>query len=491
VEQSSPLTSLEQFLKQSGSGFLSLQLSLESTEATSQRKKKSTKNGFPEQVQRRSIIVLDELPHLHSKEAVERFREALTTHVCQTAVPTVLIYSQTVEGKVKPGDLERLIEPAVLYSSAVRIVNVHPPTKARFGKAIKSVASKEGLGLSQEDVEALYVRTGGGDLRCALTTLQYEQAGQRSKLALVQDKKVSLRDARLSSFHALGKLLYAKRKTGAPNAHKDLFEERPPLEFDPERVVELSEMELPDVLSFLEGNCVEFFTDSIELSKAMDYFSDASFLLDRPSVEGAWTRRKNNVQVSQPFLASQVAGSLAGRAVADANRHPAPSKFRQFTSPPIYEVIRKRRENDSLFVQLHRRLSASQQGVGGVAVPSLSMAHTTSMRCASGQFAADVVPFVRQIADRTPEAALVQDVLNQMNSYFDNRKRMTDSRPNSTLPHAQSQEEELSSLWQEQESLLLQDDIVEDDSELEDFFLPKTAASGSPTSALGTGAPAS
>jgi hypothetical protein len=45
------------------------------------------------------------------------------------------------------------------------------------------------------------------------------------------------------------------------------------------------------------------------------------------------------------------------RTVADANQHPAQSKFRQFHAPKIYEVIRKKHENEIKVGHLCKQLS--------------------------------------------------------------------------------------------------------------------------------------
>ena len=55
----------------------------------------------------------------------------------------------------------------------------------------------------------------------------------------------------------------------------------------------------------------------------------------------------------------QCASSIAGRAVANSNKHPAPNRFRPFSAPKVFDVIRKRRQNDTLLSELAQRLSIS------------------------------------------------------------------------------------------------------------------------------------
>lgn len=94
------------------------------------------------------------------------------------------------------------------------------------------------------------------------------------------------RDTRLSTFHALGRILYAKRQpmnndTLLVQASASTVRVRPPLQFVPEKVMEQSDMELGGALYFLEHNSPEFFTDISELSTALDHFSDAALFLEK------------------------------------------------------------------------------------------------------------------------------------------------------------------------------------------------------------------
>lgn len=68
-----------------------------------------------------------------------------------------------------------------------------------------------------------------------------------------------MRDTFLTQFHALGKLLYAKR--GPPGEGAGDEEGRGPLTFVPEEVLSQGGMELDWALAFLQYHCVDFFTD--------------------------------------------------------------------------------------------------------------------------------------------------------------------------------------------------------------------------------------
>ena len=109
-------------------------------------------------------------------------------------------------------------------------------------------------------------------------------------------------------------------------------------------------MELPGVLYFLEAHCPSFFSDIDELSQTLGTFSDSIVML----ANSKSTREDDYVPS---------AASLAGRAVAAYNRHPAPTKFRQFSKPKIFEVIRKRNANNLRLQGLHHRLAIDSREV--------------------------------------------------------------------------------------------------------------------------------
>lgn len=405
MEHETPLTSFETFLKQSSVGFSSL----------------ASHSPTP------SLILLDELPYRHGVDAEQRFRNLLTAHVRQSATPTILIWSNVVEGRHRPEDLERILDRSWLYSQAVDIVQIHPPTKARFKKALERCATHQRMQLSSNRCEELY-NDSGGDVRFAFNKLQFQGACGSWSRAPAEPA----RDEKLNTFHALGKLLYAKRlpaSTAATSIPSPWNDGRPPMDFDPERVVERSDMELSGALSFLEYHCIDFFSDITELSAALSSYSDAAFLLDRP-MDG---RQEDGL------YPKAYAGSLAGRAVACFNVAPAPTKFRQFTAPKVFDVWRKRRNNQGQIQQLHRRLALSSC--------TLSM---SSLFGGMGDFAADGLPYIRRLV---PE--IVGGSLDALQSFF--RSSTTDA--------GRDKEDEAQALWREQQEILEQDDIGDFDDD--------------------------
>mmetsp|Transcript_59846 Transcript_59846/g.177360 ORF Transcript_59846/g.177360 Transcript_59846/m.177360 type:complete len:788 (-) Transcript_59846:40-2403(-) len=384
---------------------------------------------------RGALILIEEIPNLHTAEAAEKFRSVMCDHIHSSRVPTVLIFSDVTEGKHRPGDLERLIDPSLLYSPLVQIKQIQPATKAKMKKCLEGIAKAEGLGRIPPDFLEEVHCSSGGDIRHAIMALQFRY-GAGKRVARAGSNKEGRRDKRLSTFHALGKLLYAKRKKthgnsagGACTNAASSSESMPPLDFVPEDVMNESDMEQGGALSFLLYHSPDFFTDEIELSQAFDSFSDAAMLLGR----NADRDRSDSV------FPEQYVSSLAGRAVADANRHPAPNKFRQFGAPKVFEVLRKRRANGAKMLQLCKRLSCGSGTLPlGINVGS-----------ASG-FVVDCLPFMRTIL---PDE--VNYSLSNLHSYARQAEENGSVQSSSSIFQREVEE---------QRELLKEDDIVDDNS---------------------------
>lgn len=257
LEQTSPIDSFQEFLQQCGTGFSSLHLSDESS-------------SFSSSAGQKSVILLEELPNSHGQDAESRFRDVMTEHLRRSRVPTVLIFSDVSEGKHRPDDLERLIDRRQLYSQTSTILQIHPVTKPRMKKILEKIAKQQKFLVTPTLLEELHNQS-RGDIRHAIMTLQLQSSGIQS----LANRKISQndRDVKLSTFHALGKLLYAKR------TEKD---GRSVLAFDPEEIMERSDLGIGGSLRFLEYHSTEFFSDITDLSNAYSLFSDAVTLLDNP-----------------------------------------------------------------------------------------------------------------------------------------------------------------------------------------------------------------
>ena len=416
----SQMNSFEEFLSSGGVGMDTLDLDVGSDSdgptMTKEAKKKREQNHG-------SIILIEEIPNLYNAQAAQSFRNVMERHIQRTIVPTIFIYSDVYEGKHKPDELERVIPSNILYSNLVQILTIQPATKAKMKKCLQSIAKTEGIGtVSSEFFEEMHLSS-GGDMRHAVLAMQFRFSSTNTRL---HKKESTKRDTKLSMFHALGKLIHAKRKPLC----QDTLEEtkmwddgRGPLEFDPEDILSRSGMGVGSVVSFLSYHCPDYFTDITEMSRAFDRFSEADMFVNKFYQGGG--------QATMDY-----ASSIGSRAIADSNRTPAPPAFRQLSAPKVFGVMRKSSENEIKMDQLRKRLS---HGSGKIALDSnIGSAH---------RFVTESLPHMRCIL---PEE--VNYALAHLHSYANDSE-------NNNLPYTTSQEEARA----KENEILLEDDIVDED----------------------------
>ena len=415
VEQTSALNSFHEFLQQSGSGISSLDLQ------SSPENRGSTTNN--------AVILLEELPNLHGPSAQQRFRDIMMSHLQRSRVPTILIFSDVSEGKHRPEDLERLIPPEILYDNdQATLMQIHGVTKPKMKKILAAIAKEEKYRCSPDFFEEIHHQS-NGDIRHAIMTLQlYATGGSRPPTLSIQGQ--NNRDTKLSTFHSLGKLLYAKRVVDENGESR--------LAFDPESILQRSDLGVEGSLRFLEFHSPDFFSDITDLSKAYASFSDVADMLGYDTFTGGSSRGTNGANSS--VFPYECASSIAGRTVASTNIHPAPNKFRQFSRPKVFDVMRNGGQNQIIVDQLSRRLSA-------ISCQSSSVS----------KFVTESLPFLRQI---TPQE--VDPYLENLYSVaMQNHKEK--SAHNKNKKDVQDEEELL--FQKEQAALLEMDDIAEFDSD--------------------------
>lgn len=204
-----------------------------------------------------------------------------------------------------------------------------PRAPANMRRILTHIASAEGLGPSRSEVEAI-VACSRGDLRHAILTLQLQLQGSRAApnappRALArsdasassshllrqctggrkgeggrggEDKggegrggrrvgrrregeEAERKDTYMSSFHALGKVLHAKRLPESDESRKGEGDPRGRLSFVPEEVLKRCEMEAEGLSAFVQTHALALFGDVEELAEAMAFFADADVLLAR------------------------------------------------------------------------------------------------------------------------------------------------------------------------------------------------------------------
>jgi len=475
VRWQSQLSSFGEFLGSAGSGFSPLALDgggsaaaaagggggggLSSTVSSGRKRKSSASVALSTSTSDRSkgsIILIEDIPNLYNPEAEMTFRNIMSQHLYRSKIPTVLIFSDVCEGKHRPNDLERLVDPSVLYSPSARICQIHGVAKPKMKKCLQTIVKAERLKVSDTLFEELH-SSSKGDMRHAIMALQFQfaSAGGTGKAMHVGGSRGQssdrARDTKLSTFHALGKLLYAKRKKlgsegdSAVTARatwnsilpSHLYDNRPSLEFVPEDVMNKSDIERSGAVSFLSYHSPEYFTDETELSTAFDHFSDAALFLDR-----TYSASRDR---SDSIFPLEYVSSIAGRAVANANKNPAPNRFRQLNAPKIFEVTKKKKGNEVSMLQLCKRLSCGSDILSlGTIVGS------------TNHFVVDTLPYLRNIVPGDVDSALAN-----LYSY---------ARP-MDLGGASSHEDAgriLRRHIKEQNEVLAEDDIADDDDSVDE-----------------------
>lgn len=135
-------------------------------------------------------------------------------------------------------------------------------------KALKSILSQEHVTVPKEHLDDI-IEKSDGDIRAAINTLQFDSIHSR-KARRVPSKKKSANKAPfddktgpLTLFHAIGKVLYAKRN---PNGTYESL---------PEHILAKSPVDNDTFITYLHQNYSEFFDDMDSCTKLLNYLSDA------------------------------------------------------------------------------------------------------------------------------------------------------------------------------------------------------------------------
>lgn len=318
------------------------------------------------------ILLVDDLPVANGKVAYGRLNKCLHRLVQSALIPTVVlitIYSKP-DSESSQMNWEEL--QLSLQRAGACKVTFNPITINAVKKTLARICKEEHFNADTQQLD-LIAKASGGDIRHAITSLQYFCVKPCPGLSLSLTKgtskylregsnEISLlydgsplpfgRDETISLFHALGKFLHNKREIESsismdPDAFplKDKFA-RLNLKMDaPEKVLCKAYGQARSVADFLHENVLDFVNEEAidNASVVCMYLSDADFLLG--SLSGMATRNYEAENVLQSSAAS-----VAVRGVLFGNSHPSPSRWHTIRRPSQWQVERSFGQNKSKLI---------------------------------------------------------------------------------------------------------------------------------------------
>ncbi|KAK2973689.1 hypothetical protein RJ640_022146 [Escallonia rubra] len=342
-----------------------------------------------------TMLLIDDLPVVYGKVASRRLHNCLHFLAQSIRIPTAILitdYSKADAGDFTTRCLEEL--QLSLQSAGTCKVAFNPITVNSIKKILFKICREEQFKVTAEEID-LIAKASGGDIRHAITSLQYFCLKPHPMLSLScstgiptyprercdeinqLDDRLSTsfgRDETLSLFHALGKFLHNKRETEnsiPPDTSAYLLRERfkrSPLKMDaPEKVLSQAHGQARPIADFLHENVLDFLGEeaSDDAWVVASYLSDADRLL--ASVNGILSRNYEAENVLQ-----SAAASVAVRGVLFGNCHPLSSRWHAIRRPKLWQVEQS---------QWHKKIEmVSQRSVGynGVNLSDLTLIATES-----------------------------------------------------------------------------------------------------------------
>ena len=253
------------------------------------------------------LILMEDLPN-HKAEEFHEILQNFTKQRCR--IPIVIIISESASAK-KTGSIRQIFPPESMERLGIHSIVFNPLTSANMVKALTRIAAVEAQGerrFSVPDKVALesLAESAGGDIRAAINALQFSclndnvdlreafhSTNKVSKAKPVKGKsksskaggefsKIGGKDQSLVMFHALGKVLYAKRgeelETTTLPSHLSRHSRRN-LISNPDEVIDKTTLS-PDAFNcFLHHNFPPFYSKLEDASRVSEYFSTSDLLL--------------------------------------------------------------------------------------------------------------------------------------------------------------------------------------------------------------------
>ncbi|CAJ1942319.1 unnamed protein product [Sphenostylis stenocarpa] len=337
------------------------------------------------------ILVIDDLPMTNGKSAFGRLKNCLQLLVNSTRIPTAILltdYGNADSVDYNARCLEEL--KLSLESSGACKVAFNPITANTMKKILLRICQMEQCDVTAEYVD-LIAKTSGGDIRHAITSLQFfclkpnlmhslalfppatcshGSLKEESNKPVISDDGYSLhfgRDEALSLFHALGKFLHNKRETGGGTEYDHGFVicerlSRLPSKMDvPEKILCQAHVQPGPVADFLHENVLDFLDDEAidDAWILSSYLGDADILLAK--LRGMLCSYNEAEGILQ-----SAAASIAVRGVLFGNSHPLPSRWHAVRRPKLWQVEKAslyKNEVDRLRIPARKRFSSYHMSI--------------------------------------------------------------------------------------------------------------------------------
>lgn len=314
------------------------------------------------------LILIEDMPNYK----IEDFHQILETFTnSRSSVPLIFVISESASAK-KSGSSKQFFPPEILERLKIQSIVFNPVTTTNIVKVLTRMALQE----SQKGFRKFKVpdkitlenlaESVGGDIRGAVNALQFSCLNETSDLKKAfegvskisssktaknvtkNDKvmgselsKIGGKDQSLVMFHALGKILYAKRTDLIETAKLPKMLEkhsRKVLKSNPEEVIAKTTLSPDPFNCFLHHNFPPFFTKIEDVQRLSEYFSFSDLLLKEWGTSGKMSL-------------SEYGGSVAARAVMFCNTAMTPNLgMRRLTKPEHYMAVRTEK-NRSYAVQ--------------------------------------------------------------------------------------------------------------------------------------------
>ncbi|CEG82481.1 hypothetical protein RMATCC62417_16548 [Rhizopus microsporus] len=235
---------------------------------------------FDEQYNKK-IILVDDMPDLTTNSVKSQFHSILQTCL-NSPVPFLIVFIVSdvwlsTESVQKSYDtrlvsIRDLIPPGLSIDQRLQTIEFLPITKPAIKKVLSKTALKANVQIGKDRLDELS-ELSNGDIRAAINMLQFystsKDTDKHSGIKRKRDDDASLfcRTAgSLSLFHAVGKVLYAKRDFNGYYESK------------PEDILGRLPVDNDLFISYLHENCPMFLDDSEACAEALESLCEADLM---------------------------------------------------------------------------------------------------------------------------------------------------------------------------------------------------------------------